>query len=268
MKNCFTTIVVFLGGFLMVSLASKKSRIGIVLSPAAEGERYNSTRKLLEHTGAFLDIFRFEPIDHQSEELEQWRAKYFPEKAMPTVLSKQKTLSNLASFVKLIIEYAIRAPSQIKWLHLFENDLGISEFYTKKMHHVEKEIHATEIMAQIHGHKIMYSGICLHSLSDAVCHNSTFPWKKSQDCTGYGACAHAYAIFREDANQTVLEILRADAGPDWVYMDVHLQMYSRQKSGVPLAGAEICQGQIYGHCGIFFQDRAKFPSIISSQSVA
>lgn len=198
-------------------------RKAYILTCNQESERSKFSKEVLDNVG-FESIF-FNCIPH-----------------------KNKVLSNKISMLKI---YENIANGEDDWVYVFEDDINILKPITIL------EIIEYENISPI----FFYLGVCIPNYYNSK-NNLVIYYREINNSKIYGIKGgvrglHAIAISKQGA-KLLLDF--AKEYESYEYMDMILEKFS-EKYPAPVINPEL-ESYIYGHRGIFFQDRNKFPSTI------
>lgn len=246
-----------------------KARVAVVLSGNAT--RFESTREILARTGAFSEIFVFKPVSFDSQKSKDEFHTFSKEKDCNVEASEMnlKVFSNFNSFIQ-IISKDWRLDPQIKWMYVFEDDLALSSHFQLNGN-VPPELLAAEANAQALKTGFLYAGVCLVDPPRGcnAIRTPAFGVDSVRQC--YGRCAHALAFEVKHVKTTLANILSRvpKLTEERMYFDAYLDAYSQSFGGVPTAGSTYCSSPeghppsyTDGHCGVFIQDRQRYPTSI------
>ncbi len=197
-------------------------RRAYVLTCNSQSERSQFSKKVLDSVGFEVNFFQCIP-------------------------NENKILSNKISMLKI---YENIANGDDEWVYVFEDDINILE-----------PINISEIIEYEKLTKeFFYLGICIpnyYTKKNLVTYDTNIKEFPVFGISGAVRGLHAIALSKYGA-KLLLEF--AKNYDSYEYMDMILEKFS-EKYPAPVIRGDL-QSYIYGHRGIFFQDRKRFPSTI------
>ena len=226
-----------------------------VITVNATARRTLRTVKLLESLNISVHMYRAVPAQSQTE--------------------MGKVRSNLLTQRGIYDEVAISEGSPDDYVLVFEDDVMVTPAVPRK--NVPRLLACGAALSLSRRLPLFYAGACAprdlgnHLIDDD--HEEIAHQPMASAVRVSARCAHAYAIRRGDA--AVLRTLadkRPDRGPSQMpgrsrrdkawYMDVQLDYFAQEQGGVFLVAPRARPPQDPAMRGIFYQDRAMFPSDI------
>ena len=157
---------------------------------------------------------------------------------------ENKVLSNRNSMLEI---YKLIANGTDEWVYVFEDDINILETIT-----IDDIIKYEAI-----SNSVFYLGVCMYQVNNIKI-NSTFIDKKPvaivQGCV---RGLHAIALSKSGAKE-LLEF--SEKMDHYEYMDMILEQFTNTHPANVIRYD--LQSYIFGHRGVFFQDRKRFPTTI------
>jgi len=164
------------------------------------------------------------------------------------IKNSDKVLSNKLSMISIYNTIINNNDNDDSWYYIFEDDINIIEPIS-----IDEIILYEDIASQF-----FYLGVCKYHEEKILLHESTINNKPVYIMTDNVRGLHAIGISKIGAKNLTHFSQYYEKEP---YMDKILEEFSRIIH--PLCVRYDLQSMIYGHRGIFFQDRFSFPSSIS-----
>ena len=236
--------------------SSASSRMAVILSN--DDYRYNSSLDVLTSTRAFGAIIRHTPIHYKSHFVSEYmkhfnRHDFLYGNYLPND-QRAKTYSNMQSFISIIHKNSLLSSTDLKWLYIFEDDVAICS----KADEVMAKLDDVERVSRERSIPVIYGGACCNV---SLCSSTSATETNTTTLLCSGRCAHSFALYRENINDTLNDILNSytKMSLELLYFDVRLNAYADRVGGIPTATSLSCGND---YCGLFYQDRIKFQSII------
>lgn len=219
-------------------------------------ERYNHSREVLTKLG--IIPHHYVPLSYKSDAVKQAMEEYGAGKNRKQLTDRyKKVFSNRLAFTNLFRDFVNDPRAALdSWRFFFEDDIALHPSLSEEL--AQKVLGRGLEVAARDG--VLYLGIC----GPKDCKRKVVVLKspvEAKQCAG--SCTHAFGLTKRKTKSFLADMHKLNVSS--MYFDQVMRSFGEQVHKIWILGSNLRSPQAKNHYGLVFQDRRRYPSIISAR---